>query len=80
MSDLPYSLDVMKADRYRLEAIKDGGIYVDFDLYMNYTCLMNKLENVKGELIALDFAEKGWEIKVSNGFLYVPKGNTSLIH
>jgi hypothetical protein len=43
VSNLPYSLDIMKSDRYRLEAIKDGGIYADFDLSINYPCLMGIL-------------------------------------
>lgn len=78
-NNLTYPLDIQKADRYRLEHLKNGGIYADFDLNMNYTCVMNYIKDFKGEMLALDFQEKGWEIKVANGFFYVPPDNTSLI-
>lgn len=32
--------DIQKADLYRLQYLKNGGIYSDFDNIINYTCLM----------------------------------------
>ncbi len=35
-----HELDIQKADHYRLEFLRNGGLYVDFDTRMNYEKLM----------------------------------------
>lgn len=73
-----YSLNIMKADRYRLELLKDGGVYSDFDATIrDYDCLMKVLSNFTGEMLIPHF--KGWNDTLSNGFIYVPHNNTGLV-
>jgi mannosyltransferase OCH1-like enzyme len=42
-------LDIQKADRYKLEVLKDGGVYSDFDNRIDYECLMKKIEEVESD-------------------------------
>lgn len=35
-----YKKDIQKADRYRLDHLRNGGVYSDFDTYFYYDCLM----------------------------------------
>lgn len=79
VNNMTYQLDIQKADRYRLEVLKDGGVYADFDTPVVYDCLMRYLSNFKGEMLAPDFQGQGWKNQVNNNFLYVPADNTSLI-
>jgi hypothetical protein len=73
-------LNIQKADRYRLEFLKNGGIYADFDVkIVNYECLMRVLSNFTGEMMVQHFEGPGWENKRNNGFMYVPANNTGLV-
>ncbi len=48
INNLPYKRDIMKADRYRLEVLKNGGLYSDFDNRINYDCLMKRVTDFHG--------------------------------
>ena len=40
INNMTYPLDIQKADRHRLEVLKDGGVYADLDTTIVYDCLM----------------------------------------
>lgn len=57
------SLNIQKADRYRLEYLlkNNGGIYVDFDTKIrDYNCLMRVIKNFTGEMMVMKFAGEAW--------------------
>lgn len=75
-----YQLNIMKADRYRLEALKDGGLYTDFDVQIrDYNCLMKLLSNFTGEMMVQYHEGKGWQKNINNAIIYVPPNNTGLV-
>lgn len=75
-----YDLNIMKADRYRLQLLKDGGLYTDFDVQIrDYNCLMKVLSNFTGEMLVQLNEGPGWQKNINNAFIYVPSNNTGLV-
>lgn len=40
VNNMSYPLNIQKADRYRLEYLKNGGVYADFDTTIRYDSIM----------------------------------------
>jgi hypothetical protein len=72
-------LNIQKSYRYRLELLRDGGLYSDFDNTIDYECLMKELEEFQGEMLVMAHENEKFKEIVPMNLIYVPAKNTSLV-